>query len=414
MKKPLLLGITFVLVLMRCSDLVPTAGGSTTSDNAKVMAIVYNTKGSPAAGAMVRLRRSDYVTKPIGLAKLTIDSAETLTDAQGRFEFNGIDSGVYHVEINDRASSSVMLACTLSHADTADLGVATLRPYAAMRGTIDTAGRGDRRIYVQVQGLERIAEIDANGSFTFNDLPAGVFNLHIRALDTVTYPERPLHGIPVVSGDTARVTTMLPAPWQSTGIGETPRGSAALVNDQFVVAGGGFRDGLESAIRQVVRALEVRILADLVLQISEERDGVRLQSLNLIRSGLLGLPQGGGGVGGLGVDAAFAPLLTRGLRLAWLAGDVAHHCQHGRFACGCVRPGIVVGPWILCLGASCRCQHRDGRSHEHCHTDPALDRLHADLPLRFGLGILGWACGWGKLPNQFLVSIEDFACMSNA
>ena len=45
-----------------------------------------------------------------------------------------------------------------------------------------------------------------------------------------------------------------------------------------------------------------------------ERDGVRLHSLNLIRSGLLGLPQRGAGVGGLGVGAVFIRRLTTRLR----------------------------------------------------------------------------------------------------
>ncbi len=197
---------------------------------------------------------------------------------------------------------------------------------------------------------------------------------------------------------------------------------------KLVVAGGGLCNSFESAIRQVVRALEVRIISYLVLQISEERNGVRLHSLNLIRSGLLGLPQRGAGVGGLGGDAAFARLLTSGLRLAWLAGDVANYRQHGRFACRCVRPRIVVGVWtavaieVLILGfcSGCRCQHRDGRSHEHSRSEPALDRLHTDLPLEFGdtslglrLGIFARSCGWGNLPNQSLVSTQYFACMSN-
>ena len=99
----------------------------------------------------------------------------------------------------------------------------------------------------------------------------------------------------------------------------------AMLVIKLVVAGRGPRDKFESAIRQVVRALKIRILSYLVLQITGNRDEVRLHGLNLIRSGLLGLPQRGGGVGGLGVDAEFMPSLTSRLRLAWLAGDVANH-----------------------------------------------------------------------------------------
>ena len=117
----------------------------------------------------------------------------------------------------------------------------------------------------------------------------------------------------------------------------------AMLVIKLVVAGRGPVEKFKSAIRQIERLLKVRISAYLVLQISEERDGVRLHSLNLIRSGLLGLPQRGAGVGGrVGGGADFIRSLTGRLHLAWLAGDVANHRQHGRFTRRCVRPRIVV------------------------------------------------------------------------
>jgi hypothetical protein len=124
----------------------------------------------------------------------------------------------------------------------------------------------------------------------------------------------------------------------------------------------------ERAIRQIERILKVRILAYLVLQISSDREEVRLHILNLIRSGLLRLPQrkwrpwwraGGAGVVGLWGVAGFMRGFTCG-RLAWLAGDVANHCQHGGFTRGCVRPLTVV--MFLGACANCKYQHRCGRS----------------------------------------------------
>ena len=56
---------------------------------------------------------------------------------------------------------------------------------------------------------------------------------------------------------------------------------------KLVVAGGGPMEKFEAAIRQIERMLKVLILAHLVLQVSEERDGVGLHGLNLIRRGLL-------------------------------------------------------------------------------------------------------------------------------
>src|SRR6202050_1540958 len=95
----------------------------------------------------------------------------------------------------------------------------------------------------------------------------------------------------------------------------------AMLVIKLVVAGRGPADHFKSTIGQVVRVLEVRVSANLVLQISEERDRVRLHGLNLIRSGLLGLIQRGAGVGRLGVGAGFFRRFTTSL-FAWLAGDV--------------------------------------------------------------------------------------------
>ena len=84
---------------------------------------------------------------------------------------------------------------------------------------------------------------------------------------------------------------------------------------------------------------------------------------------------------------AFTRLLTSRLRLAWLAGHVANHRQHGRASDGCVgpivvwrrvtvRPLIAVGVLILCAGHGCKCHDRGGRSDKHSGSDPYLDRLH--------------------------------------
>ncbi len=103
---------------------------------------------------------------------------------------------------------------------------------------------------------------------------------------------------------------------------------------KLVVAGRGPVEKFKSAIRQIEGSLKVRIQAYLVLEISEERDGVRFHGLNLTRSSLLGLPQRGTGVVALfcgGVGADFIWSLARCFRRAWLAGDVADHRQHGRF-----------------------------------------------------------------------------------
>ncbi len=132
-----------------------------------------------------------------------------------------------------------------------------------------------------------------------------------------------------VAGDRSRHHGSIGIVLDAVEVGEVAvAGNAdrAVLDIKLVVAGRGPRDHFESAIGRFVRVLKVRVLAYLVLLISDERDEVRLHILNLLRSGRLGCEQILSGV----PDAVFTRLLTTGLRLAWLAGDVANHREHRR------------------------------------------------------------------------------------
>jgi hypothetical protein len=160
------------------------SGGSIEVPNG-VTASVRGADGMPAASAAVHLRRSDYGTQLPTLAKALFFGADALTDSSGRFSISGIDSGNYCIEVND-GRSAVLFTCSLDTHDTLDLGVDTLRPYAAIAGTIDTAGLAGQQLFVQVEGLERLAMISVAGQFVINNLPAGSFTLRaITAHNTV-------------------------------------------------------------------------------------------------------------------------------------------------------------------------------------------------------------------------------------
>jgi hypothetical protein len=161
-----------------------------------------------------------------------------LTDSSGRFEITGINPDSYRIEVTNGRSSSVLLACTLSTSTTADLGTATLRPYAAVIGAIDTAGRIGKQAYVQIAGLERLVAVRNDGSYSIADLPAGT--LAVRAVDAVNGSVIATSAVTALAGDTAVAPSPLPAPWQAASIGaEMPRGGAAFVNGRFLIAGGG-------------------------------------------------------------------------------------------------------------------------------------------------------------------------------
>ena len=198
-------------LFMTCSSQMQSAGGSSDSGNPRVVATVRNPNGTPAAGVPVRLRHSDYVTPP-ALAKPAINNVDTLTDAQGRFAFSGIDTGSYSIEVREPAATNsgqglaVLLSCAIAGRDTENLGTDTLRPCAAVRGSIDTSGISGKRLFVQVPGLERLVQVDPAGTFTLSDLPAGLFSLRIIAVAGSQTTVIRTDQVSAISGDTVGIT----------------------------------------------------------------------------------------------------------------------------------------------------------------------------------------------------------------
>jgi hypothetical protein len=201
----------FAIIGISCSEYTRVAGWGSETTNG-VTASIYKSDGSPAVGAIVRLRRSDYVTlPPTSLTKLAIYGADALTDAEGHFEIMGIDPGSYSIEVIDPSTSSgqggaVLFSCSIDMSDTVDFGADTLRPCATIKGSIDTSGISGKRLFVQVLGLERLASVDSAGGFRFNDLPAGLFGLRIIAAMGTQATVVRTDQVSAVSGDTVSIT----------------------------------------------------------------------------------------------------------------------------------------------------------------------------------------------------------------
>ena len=99
------------------------------------------------------------------------------TDTNGNFAVDSLDTGGYSVESNDRSGLAVLSRCSISTGHhSVEIGADTLRPYASVKGEINTGAAPGASWYVQVYGLDRLCSVDATGSFTINDLPAGTFD----------------------------------------------------------------------------------------------------------------------------------------------------------------------------------------------------------------------------------------------
>ena len=168
--------------IFRCLQLSMIAGNSSSETTNGMILSVVSADGIPAAGARMRLRPCDYVTKLPALAKSAVLDTDALTDAHGICKINGIAPGAYRIEVS-RGDSAVLFACSLAVRDTLYLGPDTLRPCATVHGTVDTTGMSGTPLFVQVIGLERLVAVDKAGSFTLSDLPAGLFSLRIVTAD---------------------------------------------------------------------------------------------------------------------------------------------------------------------------------------------------------------------------------------
>ncbi|MDD5674301.1 MAG: DUF1349 domain-containing protein [Chitinivibrionales bacterium] len=227
-------------LLVRCSLAPVAAGPGTGSETTNgITAAIVRSNGAPAAGALVRLRRSDWATPLPALAKsAALSGADALTDSNGQFRISDVDPGAYMIEVNDGKSAAVLMACTLGTKTTADLGVDTLRSYATIIGAVDTISPTGTQFFVQVSGLEKLVIVGVDGQYRLTDLPPGVFSLRIvsnaGSIPTI------VNNVWAVGGDTSVASSPLPAPWMSASIGnETPAGGAMYANGVFTITGGG-------------------------------------------------------------------------------------------------------------------------------------------------------------------------------
>lgn len=172
----------FTLFCFRCSPNGDITGTGSQAGNGRVACIIYNEDGSPAVGAAIRLRSRDFIASHDNSFIDTV-SRNAVTDKNGAFTIDSVDSGSYFIEINDGHSHAVLLSCEMASDDTLlRLPEATLLPTGTIKGTFSTKPDGSKALSIQIYGLERSGVFDStSGEFYIFDVPGGKYTIRIHA-----------------------------------------------------------------------------------------------------------------------------------------------------------------------------------------------------------------------------------------
>jgi hypothetical protein len=210
MSRALLFTVTCIFALC-CYCTNQLAGGSSQQGNGKIFGCVVLLDGSPAKKVSVSVCPDNYLKKPLSDRDKN-NVFETITDSYGRFTLDGLYPGAYSIEANDRVTIAAMKTTSINELDSSsDIGTMCMKPYAKISGSISNSTSGSSTAnFIQIKGLERYSRLNDDGSFVFNDLPEGHFEVRVVSGDSSVSPQ-------IVSGIDTRSerteTLVIPSNW---------------------------------------------------------------------------------------------------------------------------------------------------------------------------------------------------------
>jgi hypothetical protein len=160
---------------------VSGTGGQTTNG---ITASIQYTDGKKGANLPFRVRPTNYLAD--------VSSADTTiykngrTDSSGVLKVDSLENGSYIIEVyNCQGLAVAFRESTADSGGVVDAGINTLSPTGKVRGFVPLEELNSKAMFVQIFGLERLAEVDTkSGAFSFNDLPAGNFNFRLVSSDS--------------------------------------------------------------------------------------------------------------------------------------------------------------------------------------------------------------------------------------
>jgi hypothetical protein len=155
-----------------------------------ILGKVISAKGNaPVDGAKVTWVKKSVSTS--GRWGAVQENQITYTNNQGVFLFESLSPEGYRLRIEKVGYPELIVECAVKNGEVTDLGELVLTPPATIRGTIFSSGEpsepaGDMLIRLervdQVAPLQMSYKTGPDGTFVFNDLPAGKYRLSVVAI----------------------------------------------------------------------------------------------------------------------------------------------------------------------------------------------------------------------------------------
>jgi hypothetical protein len=180
-------------------------GGTETDTRVGVTGQSSQPDGSPAVGARVTLRTSDYLADPISPTDDGNSGRESFTDAKGRFQFKDLAAGAYRIEVAGSESGGLIQDFSLKAlGQRLDLPLDTLLTRGGISGAFAPDSDVQLARFIQVYGMERLVKAGPSGTFLIGNLPAGSYDLRCSSLQPFRR-DAVLKGIVVKSGEITKI-----------------------------------------------------------------------------------------------------------------------------------------------------------------------------------------------------------------
>jgi sugar lactone lactonase YvrE len=170
--------------LINCGPTNVSDGPTIQTGNGMISGIFFQPDGKvPAKNAFVFIRRQNAHADIPMLSMGTKNVTDTvMTDISGHFIIDISDTGIFLIESTDGNNNYAIIDSIIvkNVASTLILPADTLKPAGMIKGLIRLSEGGDpQKMFVFVYGLDRIAMIEADGTFTFSRLAESRYHLRI-------------------------------------------------------------------------------------------------------------------------------------------------------------------------------------------------------------------------------------------